>query len=382
MNNKGLSIVLVGYLVKYPPVLSFIQAAVDLNYQITVFAAGNNSEMSSYRGYNFERVKFVDVIDEYESNIALPLKMLRMERIHNRLWNVLSSDKYKNDVIVAISEVSVKHLGMKLLTREYILYQLELVESFDIVPHSKFLRLDERKIGNGAKAIIVCEYNRAHITKTWWKLDVLPYVLKNKPYLQDEKLRDLPENIRNLQNEIVQKAKGRKIILYQGVVNKQRPIDKIVKAVERYGSEYYFVLMSGTNPVFNQGIPSNYMYIPFVEPPYHLAVTSLAHIGLLIYVPGGKSSYSELNPVYCAPNKIWEYAKFGVPMIGNDNPGLQSEFEKNGIGLCMPSIDEEGVINTISQIEDNYSTMKSNAFHFFESYDVKSIVANILNKSI
>ncbi|SEQ19606.1 hypothetical protein SAMN02910369_01379 [Lachnospiraceae bacterium NE2001] len=382
MNKKGLSIVLVGYLVKYPPVLSFIQAATDLGYHITVFAAGNNSDMNSYKGYNFKKVNFVDVIGEYESNIALPLKMLRMEKIHSRLWNILSTDQYKNDVIVAVSEISVKHLGMRLLTREYILYQLELVESFDLVPHSKLLRLDEHKMGKGAKAVIVCEYNRAHITKTWWKLDTLPYILKNKPYLPDETLGDLPEHILSIQNEIINKAKGRKIVLYQGVVNKQRPVDKIVKVLGDYGNEYFSVLMSDTNPVFNNETPLNYMYVPFVEPPYHLAVTSLAHIGLLMYVPGGRSSYSELNPVYCAPNKIWEYAKFGVPMIGNDNPGLQNEFEKNGIGLCMPSINEEDVIDTINQVESKYTMMKRNTIHFYKNYDVKTVVEKILNESI
>lgn len=381
MNNKKLCLVIVGYLEKYPPVLSFIQAVKDLGYDLTVFAAGDNSNIENYPGYDFAGIKYRDVIGEYSSDISLPAKLLRLMKIRKALWKNLSSGEYADATLVVVSEITVKHLGMKLIERDYILYQLELIEGFQIIPHSKLLKLDEHKIGNSAKAVVVCEYNRAHITKTWWRLDKLPYVIKNKPYAPYVDFENLPDNVANTIGEIKEKANDRKIILYQGIITKQRPVDKFIKAVEEKPEEYLFVVMSNQDPSFEDGVkPANYMYVPFIAPPYHLAVTSLAYIGVLAYVSTGKSSYSSLNPVYCAPNKIWEYAKFGVPMIANDNPALEYEFNNSGIGCCIRRMEAPDILGSIAVIDANYSKFSDNAAAFYEDYDTKKEIETVLNR--
>ena len=67
--NKKICLIMVGYLNKYPPILSFIQATKDLGYDVTVMAAGDNSNIENYPGYDFTGVKAVDVIGEYESDL-------------------------------------------------------------------------------------------------------------------------------------------------------------------------------------------------------------------------------------------------------------------------------------------------------------------------
>ncbi|KAA6307134.1 hypothetical protein EZS27_041199, partial [termite gut metagenome] len=38
-------------------------------------------------------------------------------------------------------------------------------------------------------------------------------------------------------------------------------------------------------------------------------------IGIVSY------AFDDLNHVFCAPNKTWEYTGFGIPMLGNNAPG-------------------------------------------------------------
>ena len=60
----------------------------------------------------------------------------------------------------------------------------------------------------------------------------------------------------------------------------------------------------------------NLNHVDFIPAPYYLCITRLAIIGILTYNP------MLHNTAYCAPNKIFEYGAFSVPMIGNNIPGL------------------------------------------------------------
>ena len=52
----------------------------------------------------------------------------------------------------------------------------------------------------------------------------------------------------------------------------------------------------------------------------------MASIGVLSYFPRSGSIGRTLNPLYCAPNKIFEYSKYGIPMISNDVPALRYSY--------------------------------------------------------
>lgn len=73
------------------------------------------------------------------------------------------------------------------------------------------------------------------------------------------------------------------------------------------GSDYYDDLRS-------RYASERVLFVPFIRPPHHLQVTRLASIGVLSYFPDPSSLAAVINPLYCAPNKIFEYARYGVPM--------------------------------------------------------------------
>jgi hypothetical protein len=112
-----------------------------------------------------------------------------------------------------------------------------------------------------------------------------------------------------------------------------------------------------------QAICPSIIHIPFVAPPYHLHVTSHADIGILTY------DHSSLNNIFCAPNKLWEFSNFAIPMIGNDIPGLINTIVTNRMGECIDFQREDKVSETLQSILENYTEYSRNAKSFYTSYN-------------
>ena len=123
-------------------------------------------------------------------------------------------------------------------------------------------------------------------------------------------------------------------------------------------------------------------YIPFVRPPYHLYITKNAHVGLLPYIAKRYAHYSSLNALYCAPNKIFEYAACGLPMIGSDVPGLYYPFMQYHIGYTTENQSSSEIASILERIDENYDEMVANCHSFYNSVDMDSIVSNILQESV
>ena len=106
-----------------------------------------------------------------------------------------------------------------------------------------------------------------------------------------------------------------------------------------------------------------------------MVFTSHAHIGILTYDP------LSLNCAYCAPNKIFEYSKYGLPVLGNDIPGLRREIEGSRFGAIVDEKIEESIVEGIKKIEDNYETFSQNAISYYEGTDTVSTVKDIFGLS-
>ena len=113
----------------------------------------------------------------------------------------------------------------------------------------------------------------------------------------------------------------------------------------------------------------------YINTTSYLLFTSLCHIGVVTYSP------CELNTAYCAPNKIYEYAAFGKPMIGNDVPGLKMVSQAK-MGLIVDDIDAEDIIKSIEQIEMDYDTYSHKASDFFEHTDIRKIIKEALSRIV
>lgn len=278
-----------------------------------------------------------------------------------------------------MSNIAIKHLGKRLLKYKYNLHLFELLEDVYYFRGNKLTSLNLKKLAQGAKNVITCEYNRAHITKTWFQLKQTPAVIVNRPFDNDFK-----KNMEILHSDeakiLFESIKDKIVVLYQGIVDKERPIEIIARAIEKMSNEFVFVVMTGNDTGELKKYSRTYC-IPFISPPYHLEVTSHAHIGVLLYTPVYGTFSSPLNSIYCAPNKLYEYSQFGIPMLGNDIPGLRYTIDSANMGLCINDLKEEEIQDALVKIYDNYDKFSSNSLNFYNRDNNLSVIKRILEES-
>lgn len=215
-----------------------------------------------------------------------------------------------------------------------------------------------------ADAVTACERGRAAIMKKWYHLDRIPWVLPNKPY-DHPQVRCMKE-LEQYKPELAEKLKGKKIICYQGVFSKDRDLRPLAQALAKLNQDYTLVLLGrDTQNCLPDllGIYSRTMYLGEVTAPFHLYVTSYAHIGIAYY------DESSLNNMFCAPNKIYEYTGFGIPVLGNCIPGLEYSIGASGAGVCVDFRNSKEILEGLSRIEAEYEGFEAHARKFFDSTD-------------
>ena len=372
---KDVTLLHIGNIKLCPPALSAANFLALQGYHVTVITTKDHS-------YDEYRNVFSDNIDIRLLDFSDPLRNPFIPKVANMLharkviWQLIDElYRAESSLIWVSSLVSLKYLGTSITARNYVLHVMELSERIQYTNRLRFPEMDAEKIGNAALAVIVPERTRAHITQAWWNLKSLPLVLPNKPM-------ETGINERNQQvsdptaARILASLKGKKIVLYQGIVHKERPLKPYLEAVELLNGRFAFVTMGSTDPLSDQE-SSLHAHIPYIAAPKHLEVTSNAHIGVLSYFPF-KGHISVLNPLFCAPNKTFEYAKFGIPMLANDNPNLNSTFEKWGCGKTIGQFDGETIARAIKEIDEHYDEMSDASRTYYESVNMPELVAEIM----
>jgi glycosyltransferase involved in cell wall biosynthesis len=361
-------------IMKYPPTLSLLKILSELGEEVYLFTSVTGDVVE--QECSEINIKLIDLGNEYSPNNKALDKLRKIPLINHSIKSKLN-ELYNCDTAVwVMTSITLKYIGNLLDNKRYIMYMYELSQEILYYPRIPALKVNLKKLFKNASAVVECEYNRAHIAKAWFSLKKTPYVIPNKPYL-NQLTRES-----NIQDEYcaqqINKIKDKKIVLYQGIIDPERPLIPFIEAVTELGDEYAMVIMSSDVDKLKDVKSSNLCLLPFVNPPHHLEITSWAHIGILTYVPVLGETTSPLNAVYCAPNKIYEYAMFGIPMIGNDVPGLKTEFDKSRIGYVFDSFDKKDILEAIKKIEINYEQMSAYTFNFYNQIDNKQIFKELI----
>lgn len=228
------------------------------------------------------------------------------------------------------------------------------------------------KIIHKARVVVMPELNRATLYQVEYGLKQRPIVLPNKPYFY---LTEEDETRCQIKYEKELKIfKEKKVILYQGIIHKERDLTNYVKAVKELGNDYQLVLLGADYGVLDdyRRINPEIVHIDFIPAPDYLFFTSHAYMGIVTYEP------TTLNCAYCAPNKIYEYGKYSLPMLFNDIPGLIYTIGYANAGV---SVDEKSVASIkegIRRIDENYDEYAKNAKKFYEDVDNVEIIKKIL----
>lgn len=363
---------------KYPPVLSIINYLASSQHQVVLCTTNASSEITdlcSQKGIALYSIRDRGVFNGKWKRLFH--KVLGYPKIHFQLWKFIKQEYDKNSFIWVCSVVSLKYLGNKLYGRNYILHLFELAENLSVFTNIKYPKVDLKMFCMKSHNVVECEYNRAHITKVWFSLDKLPIILPNKLLLLEEPNYSgmVPSSIINL----LERLKYKKIILYQGIISPERPLSRFIDAVQELADDYVFLIMGHSSDFYPES--EHLFFCPYLPAPYHLYVTQKAYIGIMCYVASssGYSYTSPLNTIYCAPNKLFEYSRYGIPMIGNKIPGLEYTIEANRIGVCT-ELDKDSIISAIRNVSENYEEYSRNSTVFYQSVDVGEIIESALKE--
>lgn len=381
---KRIIIIMDHDLVNYPPMQSLLTILVELGQEVLYIGVCSDSERKCF----FEKMG-VEFFDTFCKVYTSPYQIIKENRRYKKkIVELLTRCRVnsKDLIIYEFSSTTAYFLSDVLMPYSYIVLFYEFVNAsrswkYDLIYRS----FNMQEFLKRASGLIHCEYNRAHICKGLYSLDKLPYILPNKPYLSDESFDHIPSEIKNQVEDIKVKIQNKKVILYQGIFNSvERRLEDFCQAIYLMPDEYVLLAMGEGTSHYFKNLKQTYesdrvIFLPFIKSPYHLLVTQLAHIGVLTYYPLDNSVAGVLNPLYCAPNKIFEYSKYGIPMVSNDIPGLTLLFKEYNCGKSITyPITPDKVAETILLLFENYQYISDGATRYYNSVDLKFLVKDIL----
>lgn len=352
---------------RYPPVIALLDAITEQEDFVVTVVEGEYDPSIAER-YRDKRVRFFHLYGKpYMGNF--------FRKAYNRIHRIVAYrqfvKKYLRDntydiVWVATADTAI-HLRGIIEKHRFILNLFELYDRFPV--RLKWLR----RVSAYARGIVVPEINRANILRVWFYLPETPFVIPNKPSEHPEN-RKMPVE---LAGNFIWQHISKKVLLYQGHIIEERRLDAICEAILQL-PDYCLVLM-GKETSYLADLKSRFPFIihqNYVAPPLHLNITSHAHIGIVTY------TYESLNNIFCAPNKIWEYAGFGIPMLGNDIPGLQSTIGVAQAGICVNTDRVGEILDAIREIDARYEFYSEKAHLFYQSVSIEELYKEAILKSL
>lgn len=358
--SKVIWILLRSHVVNLPPIMTVLQCLLESNeYQVNFIS----SQASKLVNQNLR-----EFIIPQQHNVNKLKKLKNYIEYRRFVKKTLSAYSTSDDLIwLGSLDTARACKGLPFLeSNKYILHLHELYDT-----HRNLLE-EIKPIAQKAKSVVCPEENRAAILQVWLGLKDRPVVLPNKPYFHPRVRRMKPTHEKTI--EILQKfSTDKPIILYQGHIGGDRDLMPIAEAMKDL-PDYEFWLMGPDHGYAEKlvQISNNIKYLGSVPAPYHLEITSYASVGVMSY------DLINLNNLYCAPNKVWEYCGFGIPFISNDCISLRniSKFNKIGEVIKWNSFFFK---NTVSLINDSYDIYYKNNTEFFDNCNLIFLVEGILN---
>ena len=356
------------YLIKkglqfFPPCLNQILFLNDLGMEVEVYHGKNSRFIDSLLDKRMIVHHTFKTDRQSQNKLDQVINFLTFSREIKTLQKQLQQDAV---LWIGNLETAMTMDKRNLSERKFILNVLELYDEGTM--YDRYLK----KMADKAELLICCEKHRAAIMQSRYNLKRFPTVIPNKPYdLQEVSI--LREDIK----EQLKRLEGKFMILYQGIITPDRPLALIAQALKNIDDpNLVFVYMGRCDdhsyPAYLKSIYPESYYLGYIPAPEHLEVTKLCQIGIANY------DYSNLNNVFCAPNKIYEYTKFGKPILASQNIGLTETVGAAGAAVCVDFRNVREIVNGISKIRDDYRNYSIKAERFYNDIDIKNIIKGLV----
>lgn len=176
------------------------------------------------------------------------------------------------------------------------------------------------------------------------------------------------------------------IIIYQGFFSLGRGIEKLIENIKKITEEEYNFIFMGYGPLENLIKKSakeknNIIYVPPVDPSELEIYTSSANFGVAL-IEDKCLSYR-----HCLPNKFFEYAMCGLPIIVSNLPEMSKFIRKYNCGFILNNESSEEFKFLLKNLkESNNNLFSKNAMKMYEkyrwgfqSYNYKKNIKNLIH---
>lgn len=262
--------------------------------------------------------------------------------------------------------VAAKLTGAKLVYDAHELSVPESGERHSLRVHLFYLL--ERFVLPHADLVIAANPERAQIMQGHYSLAIWPTVVRNIPPLPQSKLNDSQVVVRYplLKRENLKDVH----LIYMGDINRARGLDKLLHAADLL-PPYFKVIFVGGGPdlgYLKSLVASNATNrFRIVGPVIHDHVYDVlrqADIGFASYSTKG------LNNIYCAPNKLFEYAQAGLPVVATCQPTIACLLRSYRIGElvgCNGEITSNELAAAFVRIASQIDVYRHNLNRFVQS---------------
>lgn len=343
-------LILKGRLSEIPPTIYNIHSLLTLGHKVNVITDFEGVDKNIF-GKNCINIK--ETIIEYKKMKNKFKKILSWFQYKTKLEKLIEKEDY--DLMWIGSADTACAIRFNKIKKPFILQINELYDDHWI--YKKYLK----KYFLEAYRVVVPEENRAHICRSWYGLKNTPIVMPNI----------IPEDMAPEEKN----RERRKTVIYQGKIYRERDIRPFVKVIKERYPEWQFVVMGQDYEFIKEikKVNSEIKYIKNINPPLHLEETMKASVGIIYY------DYSNMNNVFCAPNKLWEYARYGIPVICNDMPGIETYIKQWNCGISVKNMEEEEIYEAMAKITSQYSYYSGNARAMYRSVNRLEIMESIIS---
>jgi len=320
-----------------PPLMTAAASLARHGAKVVVVAAGTSEKCERYLRSRNVTVRALPFRSYPRAGIARFLIQLRFLALY-----VFSILRDRPDVVWY-------HCGHVMRFAWLVPSRVVVAHAHEHYPEGTSLDLAQRAVARRASVCITPEENRSWMLRLGSRTRARSFVIPNR-------LDDYPEfgpQDAGFAREMFLRCGGdprcRRFAIYQGCFQEGRCLKEIITAFRMLPSEETGLILLGGNrgDRYAEEIlrlakaDSRIAVVPWIAPPGHLRVTSGCAAGFLLYAP------TTLNNVYCAPNKLFEYAHYGIPTILPDYPGLTAVNSLFRIGEFCDPLDPESILTAL-----------------------------------
>jgi len=199
-------------------------------------------------------------------------------------------------------------------------------------------------------------------------------------------IRNLPlKNDTTLKGGFPFETENKKIIIYQGAINKSRGLELMIASMQFIENTIFVIIGNGDikNKLKHQvqvlKLEEKIKFIPKIYPEELQKLTPLADLGISIEEDFG------LNYKFALPNKLFDYIQAKVLVLISDLPEMKNIVQKYGVGQIVQNRTPRELANQITTIlqkdknfyDSNLENAKKELTWQNESEHLKSIYNNL-----